>query len=194
MSAPRVSAVASKRSRCFFPKPSVGVRLQLKTNALYLYDFDWSDTANGCIVVRCTQNTHRDMAAALSGTRGEGVAGQWLERRARDWEVAGSNPCRSGRRVFFHKVNFLCWLLFRHPFLPRLTAVARKRTRSFCQKCRWQVTAKYACNLRKWLCTKWHVACLYGVHRPRLDSISFMWHQRCKYTTSVAIQKRGIKS
>ena len=24
---------------------------------------------------------------------------------------------------------------------PRVTAVARKRSRSFCQKCRWQVTA-----------------------------------------------------
>ena len=28
-----------------------------------------------------------------------------------------------------------------------VTAVARKRTRSFCQKCRWQVTPKYAYTL-----------------------------------------------
>ena len=34
------------------------------------------------------------------------------------------------------------------------TAVARKRPRSFCQKCRWQVTAKHAYTLRMWLCTK----------------------------------------
>ena len=27
---------------------------------------------------------------------------------------------------------------------PRVTAVARKRSRSFCQKCRWQVAAKHA--------------------------------------------------
>ena len=48
---------------------------------------------------------------------------------------------------------------------PRVTAVARKRSRSFCQKCRWQVTAKNAYTLRKWLCMKWHGAWLYGVHR-----------------------------
>ena len=32
-------------------------------------------------------------------------------------------------------------VLFRYPFPSRVTAVARKRSRSFCQKCRWQVTA-----------------------------------------------------
>ena len=47
-------------------------------------------------------------------------------------------------------------LLFRYPFHPRLTAVARKRPRSFCQKRRWQVTAKHAYTLRMWLCMKWH--------------------------------------
>ena len=31
---------------------------------------------------------------------------------------------------------------------PRVTAVARKKSRSFCQKCRWQVTAKHAYTLR----------------------------------------------
>ena len=30
---------------------------------------------------------------------------------------------------------------------PRVTAVARKRPRSFCQKCRWQVTPKYVYTL-----------------------------------------------
>ena len=55
--------------------------------------------------------------------------------------------------------------LFRYPFHPRVTAVARKRSRSFCQKCRWQVTAKHAYTLRMWLCMKWHGAWLYGVHR-----------------------------
>ena len=93
-----------------------------------------------------------------------GIA-QWLERRTRDWKVAGSNPCWSGGRIFFSRVNFLCWLLFRYPFQPRVTAVARKRSRSFCQKCRWQVTAKHAYTLRMWLCMKWHGAWLYGVHR-----------------------------
>ena len=45
---------------------------------------------------------------------------------------------------FFSRVDFLCWLLFRYPFHTRVTAVACKRSRSFCQKCRWQVTAKHA--------------------------------------------------
>ena len=81
---------------------------------------------------------------------GAGIA-QWLERRTRDWKVAGSNPCWNGGRIFFSRVDFLCWLLFRYPFHPRVTTVARKKSRSFCQKCRWQVTAKHAYTLHVWL-------------------------------------------
>ena len=124
--------------------------------------------------------------------RWAGIA-QWLERWTRDRKVAGSNPCWSGGRIFFSRVNFLCWLLFWYPFHPHVTAVARKRPRSFCQKRRWQVTAKHAYTLRMWLCMKWHGAWLYGVHRTRRDGSSFLWHQpcqRCKYTTSVDIQKK----
>ena len=95
---------------------------------------------------------------------GAGIA-QWLECWTCDWKVAGSNPCRSSRRIFFSRVDFLCWLLFQYPFHPRVTAVAHKRSRSFCQKCRWQVTAKHAYTLHMWLCMKWHGAWLYGVHR-----------------------------
>ena len=81
---------------------------------------------------------------------GAGIA-QWLEHRTRDWKVAGSNPCWNGGRIFFSRVDFLCWLLFRYPFHPRVTTVARKKSRSFCQKCRWQVTAKHAYTLCMWL-------------------------------------------
>ena len=81
---------------------------------------------------------------------GAGIA-QWLEHRTRDWKVAGSNPCWNGGRIFFSRVDFLCWLLFRYPFQPRVTTVARKKSRSFCQKCRWQVTAKHAYTLRMWI-------------------------------------------
>ena len=63
---------------------------------------------------------------------------------------------------------------------PCVTAVARKRPSSFCQKRRWQVTAKHACTLRMWLCMKWHGAWLYGVHRTCWDGCSFMWHQPCE--------------
>ena len=48
-----------------------------------------------------------------------GIA-QWLVRRTRDWNVAGSNPCWNGGRIFFSRVDFLCWLLFRYPFHPVL--------------------------------------------------------------------------
>ena len=125
-----------------------------------------------------------------------GIA-QWLERWTRDLKVAGSNPCRSGGRIFFSRVDFLYQLLFQYPFHPRVTAVARKRSRSFCQKCRWQVTAKnthtpYVCGLHEvtWGMVVW---CTQNLRR---DGCSFMWHQpcqRCKYTTSVDIQKTCYK-
>ena len=107
---------------------------------------------------------------------GAGIA-QWLKRRTRDWKVQSSRPCRSGGE-------------FSSPGLIFCAAVARKRSRSFCQKCRWQVTAKHACTLHMWVCMKWRGAWLYGVHRTRRDGTSFTWHQlsqRCKYTTSVDI-------
>ena len=72
-------------------------------------------------------------ADAVSAHLGAGIA-QWLEHRTRDWKVAGSNPCWNGGRIFFSRVDFLCWLLFRYPFHPRVTTVARKKSRSFCQK------------------------------------------------------------
>ena len=81
--------------------------------------------------------------------RGAGIA-QWLECWTHDWKVMGSNPCWSGGKIFFSRVDFLCWLLFRYPFHPCVTAVARKRSWSFCQKCRWQVTAKHAYTLHMW--------------------------------------------
>ena len=42
--------------------------------------------------------------------------GSWnsmlVERQIRDWMVASLNPSRSGGRIFFSRVNFVCWLLF----------------------------------------------------------------------------------
>ena len=64
---------------------------------------------------------------------------------------------------------------------PRVTAVARKRSRSFCQRCRWQVAAKHIYTLRMWFCMKWHGAWLSGVHRTRRDGSSLILHQPCQY-------------
>ena len=116
-----------------------------------------------CNYSRCARSLHLKELSDWQ-ERGAGIA-QWLERRTRDWKVAGSNPCWSGGRIFFSRVDFLCWLLFRYPFHPRVTAVARKRSRPFCQKCRWQVTAKHPYTLRMRLCMKLHGTWLYGVHR-----------------------------
>ena len=54
-------------------------------------------------------------------TLGPGTA-CWLECRTRDQNVASSNPSRSGGRIFFSRVNFVCWLLFgvrSTPVLPQ---------------------------------------------------------------------------
>ena len=46
----------------------------------------------------------------------------WQELLTRDRKVASLNPSRSGRRIFFSRVNFVCWLLFgvcSTPVLPQ---------------------------------------------------------------------------
>ena len=87
---------------------------------------------------------------------------QWLEHRTHDRKVPGSSPGRSGGRSFFSRVNFLCWLLFQYPFHPCVTAVSCKRSRSICQKCRWQVTAKHTLTLPMWLWMKRHCKLVHG--------------------------------
>ena len=45
-----------------------------------------------------------------------------VERRTRDRKVASSKPGRSGGKMFFSRVNFVCWLLFgvhSTPMLPQ---------------------------------------------------------------------------
>ena len=90
---------------------------------------------------------------------GEGSFG---ERQTRDRKVSGSSPGRSDGRILFSRVSFLCWFLFRYPFHPGVTAVARKKSWSFCQKCRWQISAKHTCILRMWLRIKCHCNLVHG--------------------------------
>ena len=118
-----------------------------------------------------------------------GVA-QWLERRTLDRKVPGSSPGRSGGRIFFSRVNFLCWPLLRYPFNPRVTAVARKRLRSFCQKCRCQVTAKHTYTLPLWLWMKWHCKLVHGwMVYTELAPIRqhFTWHQPCNNQRALSV-------
>ena len=52
-----------------------------------------------------------------------GIA-HWLQRQTRDRKVMGSNPWRSGGRIFFSRVNFLCKLqTLVYDILPSTTAV-----------------------------------------------------------------------
>ena len=50
----------------------------------------------------------REREPGRQADRQGAVIAQWLERRTRDRKVAGSNPCRSGGKIFFSRVNFLC--------------------------------------------------------------------------------------
>ena len=102
---------------------------------------------------------------------------QWLARWTRDWKVAGLNPRRSGGGENFLLQDQLSVLTYDYPFHPRVTAVARKRSQPFCQKCRWQVTDKYAYNLHMWFCRmKWLDMVVWCTQNMRRDGSSFMWH------------------
>ena len=129
---------------------------------------------------------------------GAGTA-QWLERR--DSLIERSrvlNPCWSGGRNFLLlSVLTLISVSVPTPVLPQL---ARKRPRSSCQKRRWQVTDKHAYTLTYVALhevTRCMVVwCTQNAPRLTLSGSRFLWHQpcqRCKYTTSVDIQKRAIK-
>ena len=74
------------------------------------------------------------------------------------------------------RVSILCPIsvltLIRCPFHPRVTAVARKRPRSFCQKCRWQVTPK-------------------TLLRPSLNEVGLGWLCRCPGIVWEPIRKQA---
>ena len=120
-----------------------------------------------------------------------GIA-QGLQHWTRDWKVAGSNPCSSSGR-FSSPCSASC-ALFLVSVPPLCYCSSTQKILVIPLKV--QVTAKHAYTLHMWPCMKWHGAWLYGLHRMRQDGSSFMWHQpcqRCKYTTSVAIQKRAME-
>ena len=138
----------------------------------------------------------------------EGIEGIWykmgygsgdssvVEQQIRDWKVLGWRSCR---QTFFSRVNFLCRLLFHDLYHPHVTAVAPKRSQSFCQKCRWHITAKPTCILQMWLGMKRHCKLVDIVvwWTDNAKTNSFMWHQPCNttaLTTSVDIQNTLCKA
>ena len=77
-------------------------------------------------------------------TRGESVSGDSSVVRASDsWSKGPGFESRQERREKFFLQGQLSVLLFRYPFHPRVPAVTRERSRSACQKYRWQVKAKH---------------------------------------------------
>ena len=152
-----------------------------------------STSTNGCLRFSSRRGFFHNL-----GSRHSSVV---IVRRTRDRKVAGSSPGRSGGSIFFSKVNFLCRLLFRYPFYVRVTAVARKRSRSFCQRCMLEDTAKHSCTL--WFCMKWRDivhGCMVYTERAVTASVScgtshVRTKQRCHYTYHLGgYSKREIKS
>ena len=81
----------------------------------------------------------------------------------------------------------LCWFSFGYLFHPLVTTVAYKRSKPFCQKCKWQVTAKHTWTLRMWLWSgtvNWCIIvwCAENVH---WDGSSFTKHQPCNNQTAL---------
>ena len=72
----------------------------------------------------CWQLGHNTGAGALIA--------QWLERRTRDWKVQVRVPAGLQKNVLLQGQLFVLAFIS-YPFHPRVTAVARKRSLSFCQ-------------------------------------------------------------
>ena len=82
---------------------------------------------------------------SLSGLSFSWLLMHILVRAPDSWSKGCEVESRQERRENFLPQSQLRVLtLIRCPFHRRVTAVARERPRSFCQKCRWQVTPKYA--------------------------------------------------
>ena len=134
---------------------------------------------------------------------GAGTAQSVVKRQTRDRKVAGSSPSRSGGRIFLSRVNFLCWLLFRYPYHPRVTTVAHKRSRSFCQmgkgdRLQLNTHAPYICGVEWSDIVNWCMVVWY-TQNVRRDASSFTWHQPCNNQTALCVlhfsgySKRAMK-
>ena len=130
------------------------------------------NTTGGCD--GCLRQYQCKKQQASCDTWEDGIA-QWLERWSRDQKVSGLSHSRSGGRIFFSRVNFLCRVSFWSPFHPNVTAAACKKSWSFCQKCRWQVTTEHACTLCMWLCMKGHDmvhSCMVSTEHTEMAAVS----------------------
>ena len=135
----------------FFHSIALEVRKWLKGKETFFWMILFIMTYNVSLVSRYTQEK---IAAFLFIST---VLSCSLSVRAPDLWLKGCEfKSRWKRLENFLLQSQLCVLtLIRCPFYPRVTAVARKRPWSFCQKCRWQVTPKHAYTFDS---TKWEWA------------------------------------
>ena len=103
---------ATKPCRSSFPPPLFLTHFQW---VFFFSDWQWPYLVllkPGESVCACTYCVAVTSWGGLTySVTGVGVA-CWLERRTRDRKVANSCPGRSGGRIFFSRVHFLCGLLF----------------------------------------------------------------------------------
>ena len=95
------------------------------------------------MTLQTRQCRHTFVGPYVSGTRGSS-----LVRTPDSWSKGREFESRQERRENFLLQSQLCVLTFiRCLFYPCVTAVVHENPRSFCQKCRWQVTPKHAYTL-----------------------------------------------
>ena len=117
-------------------------------------------------------------------------SGEFYRKRdglAGDRTVAVSIPSKSGGRIFFPRVHFLCRLLSGVVFTAVLPHGHVRRPWPLCQKCRWQVTAihAYTLNPMKSECADYvcspdsvgtyqgnELTCVEGTPRPQLSLLA----------------------
>ena len=130
------------------------------------------------------QNMRMDSTERRKIWDGDVGIAQWLEHQTRDQKVLGSSPGWGGGIIFFSRVSV--W----YQFHPCVTTLACKRSQSFCQKCRWQFTAKHRCALWMWLeinmtlCKLAH-GCMVCPQNLCRDGSSSIWYQLCNNQTGL---------
>ena len=102
---------------------------------------------------------------------------QWLEHRTHDQKVVGS--VLTGAAGSFSSPGSTSGAdSFRYLFHPCVTEVAHRRSHSFCQKCRWQVTAKHTCTTHNYVA--WNEVTL------QTDTWLYDVHRTCAKTVAVS--------
>ena len=108
----------------------------------------WAQSTTGDYIRANLSKLNADIAIYLktSMQRGAGIA-CWLERQTLDQKVVKFESQQERQENFLLQSQLCVLTLIWCPFHPHVTTVARKRPRSSCQKCRWQVTSKHAYTL-----------------------------------------------